>query len=108
LRYAAVSGVTLTSISFSTTPTKSTATTITAVISVAGKARFTAGGVRLKNCLTRPTSGSSPSYTITCSWKPAVHGLNVLELLITPTDSIFTATALRQNVTVARRSGTRS
>ena len=108
LRYMAVSGVFLTSLSYSTTPTKSTSTTITAVITVAGQVRFTAKGARIKNCLTRPTSGASPTYTVTCSWKPAIHGPNLLEMRITPTDSNFVATTLNQSVTVARRSNTRS
>ena len=108
LRYMAVSGVFLTSLSYSTTPTKSTSTTITAVISVAGQVRFTAKGARIKNCLTRPTSGASPTYTVTCSWKPAIHGPNDIEMRITPTDSNFVATTLKESVIVARRSSTRS
>ena len=108
LRYLAVSGVALTSISFSTQPTKSTATTISAVITVAGRVSFTAKGVRLKNCLSRPTSGASPTYTVTCSWKPAIHGVNIVELRVTPTDSGFASTTLRQTVTVVRRANTRS
>lgn len=108
LRYMAVSGVFLTSLSYSTTPTKSTSTTITAVISVAGQVRFSAKGARIKNCLTRPTSGASPTYTVTCSWKPAIHGPNDIEMRITPTDTNFVATTLKQSVIVARRSSTRS
>jgi hypothetical protein len=78
------------------------------VITVAGQVRFTASGVRLKNCLSRATSGASPTYTVTCSWKPAVHGPNTLELRITPTDSSFAPTSFRQSVTVLRRASPRS
>jgi len=108
LRYMAVSAVALTSITYSSTPTKSTATTITIGINVAGKVSFTASGARIKTCLTRNTSGASPSYTVTCSWKPAVHGPNTLELRITPTDSSFAPTSFRQSVTVLRRASPRS
>lgn len=108
LRYMAVSAVALTSITYSSTPTKSTATTITIGITVAGKVSFTASGARIKTCLTRNTSGASPSYTVTCSWKPAVHGINTLEFRITPTDSNFASTTLKQNVVVLRRATTRN
>jgi hypothetical protein len=69
---------------------------------------FTASGARIKSCLTRNTSGASPSYTVTCSWKPAVHGTNILEIRITPTDSNFASTTLKQNVVVLRRATTRN
>jgi hypothetical protein len=108
LRYMAVSAVALTSISYSSTPTKSTATTITIGINVAGKVSFTASGARIKNCLTRNTSGASPSYTVTCSWKPSVNGTNSLEFRITPTDSNFNSTTVKQNVVVLRRANTRN
>ena len=107
LRYLAVSGVALNSITFSTQPMKSTATTISLVINVAGKVSFTAAGVRIKNCLARNTSGTSPTYTVTCSWKPAIHGPNTLDLRITPTDSNFAATTIKQYVTVSRRTNKR-
>jgi hypothetical protein len=77
------------------------------VITVAGQVRFTASGVRLKNCLSRATSGASPTYTVTCSWKPAIHGPTILEIRVTPTDTNFAATILRQNVTVLRRTNAR-
>jgi hypothetical protein len=107
LRYQAVSSVAINSLSFSSSPTKSTATTISAVITVAGQVRFTASGVRLQNCLSRATSGASPTYTVTCSWKPAIHGPTILEIRVTPTDANFATTTLRQNVTVLRRSNVR-
>ena len=87
---------------------KGIATTITVTSDVAGKVRFFVGGKRITNCLARSTTGSSPSFTATCSWKPPVTGRQSLTARITPTNSSFTtATSETTSIWVVRRSNPR-
>jgi VCBS repeat-containing protein len=87
---------------------KGVATTITVTSDVAGKVRFFVGGKRISNCLARSTTGSSPSFTATCSWKPPVTGRQSLTARITPTNSSFTtATSEATSIWVVRRSNSR-
>jgi hypothetical protein len=87
---------------------KGIATTITVTSDVAGKVRFFVGGKRISNCLARSTTGSSPSFTATCSWKPPVTGRQSLTARITPTNSSFTtATSETTSIWVVRRSNSR-
>ena len=70
---------------------KGVTTTITVTVNTAGKVRFFNGGKRISTCLARTTSGSYPSYTATCSWKPAVMGKQKITATLTPTDNTFSA-----------------
>jgi uncharacterized repeat protein (TIGR02543 family) len=90
------------------TVNKGVSTTITVTSDVAGKVRFFLGGKRISNCLARSTTGSSPSFTATCSWKPPVTGRQSLTARVTPTDSSFTsATSTSTAVFVAKRANRR-
>jgi len=87
---------------------KGIATTITVTSDVAGKVQFFVGGKRISNCLARSTTGSSPSFTATCSWKPPVTGRQSLTARITPTNSSFTsATSAATSIWVVKRSNSR-
>jgi hypothetical protein len=87
---------------------KGIATTITVTSDVAGKVQFFVGGKRISNCLARSTTGSSPSFTATCSWKPPVTGRQSLTARITPTNSSFTsATSATTSIWVLKRSNSR-
>lgn len=70
---------------------KGTQITITVTSSAAGKVRFLLGGKRIAGCLAKSTSGSYPTHTATCSWKPPVTGRQILTAQITPTDNTFSA-----------------
>lgn len=63
--------------------------TISINVNVAGKVGFFVSGKRIPGCLARPTSGSYPNFTATCSWKPAVTGYQNLTATLTPSDSTF-------------------
>jgi hypothetical protein len=90
------------------TVNKGVSTTITVTSDVAGKVRFFLGGKRISNCLARSTTGSSPSFTATCAWKPPVTGSQNLTARITPTDSSFTsATSTSTVVWVNKRANSR-
>jgi hypothetical protein len=40
----------------------------------------------LANCLNTRTTGTSPSFSATCSWKPTVQGFHSLKATIIPTN----------------------
>ena len=83
---------------------KGIATTISVTVNTAGKIRFFVGNKRITNCLARTTSGSYPTFTATCSWRPPVTGRQFLTARVRPTDNTFsTATSPRSEVFVLRR-----
>lgn len=87
---------------------KGSAILISVDLNTPGRLRFFANGKRIPNCLARATVGSYPSVTGTCSWKPAVTGLNTISVEIIPTDASFSSiTSSRLQVWVSKRSGTR-
>ena len=87
---------------------KGSPVTITVTSIAAGKVRFFVGGKRITKCLSRPTSGSYPSFSATCSWKPPVTGRQNLTARVTPTDSSFSAaTSAATSVWVIKRISTR-
>jgi serralysin len=90
------------------TISKRIATTISVTVNTAGKVRFFVGGKRITKCLARTTTGSYPTFTATCSWRPAVTGRQLLTARLTPTDNTFSAaTSGRTEVWVLKRTGTR-
>ena len=87
---------------------KGTQIIITVTSSAAGKVRFFLGGKRIAGCLAKSTSGSYPSFTATCNWKPPVTGRQILTAQITPIDNTFSAaTSASTEVRVLRRAVSR-
>ena len=87
---------------------KGTQITITVTSSAAGKVRFFLGGKRIAGCLAKSTSGSYPTHTATCAWKPPVTGRQILTAQITPTDNTFSAsTSASTEVRVLKRAVSR-
>jgi len=87
---------------------KGTQITITVTSSAAGKVRFFLGGKRISGCLSKSTTGSYPSFTATCAWKPPVSGRQILTAQITPTDNTFSAaTSPSTEVRVLKRAVSR-
>jgi hypothetical protein len=94
--------------SFSGAASKGSLITITVTTNAAGKVRFFVSGKRITNCLARSTTGSYPSFSATCSWKPPVTGRQTLSARITPTDGSFSATTSETtSIWVVRRSNSR-
>ena len=95
--------------SVTATVSKGVATTISVTLDAAGKVRFFADGKAIAGCLNKATTGSSPSFTATCSWKPTVMKQVVLSARVTPStltsSSITTSPAT--NVFVVKRTTTR-
>lgn len=87
---------------------KGVSVTVSMTSNVAGRARFFVNGKRIPSCLSRPTSGSYPNFTVTCSWKPSVTGRQNVSASFTPTDNSFSATnSQTTTVWVNKRSTTR-
>ena len=87
---------------------KGTQITITVTSSAAGKVRFLLGGKRISGCLSKPTTGSYPSFSATCTWKPPVTGRQILSAQITPTSNTFSAaTSASTEVRVLKRAASR-
>ena len=87
---------------------KGISATITVTLNTDGKVRFFVGGKRISNCLARSTTGSYPSFTATCSWKPPVMGRQNLTARVTPSDGSFSATTSPSTaVLVTKRTSSR-
>ncbi len=90
------------------TPTKGVNLTATVTVNTAGKVRFLIDGKRIAQCLSRTTSGSYPTLTATCTWKPSRLGRQFLTAQLTPTNSNFTSVSSQpQMIWVVNRATTR-
>jgi len=83
-----------------TTANYRTATNITAQSSRDGKVTFYAGYIRIAGCVARLTSSKS----VTCSWKPSVHGGIALRAVLSATDNSYSAvTSPTVSVSIGQR-----
>ena len=110
--YAAVAGIatapSITAPSVSGTPNKGITTPLTVTVGAAGYLRFYIDGKRIPACLNRPTTGSAPNFTATCSWKPPVKGTHRIYAAFTSTDSSYTnANSPVANIQVSPRTNNR-
>ncbi len=71
-------------------PSKGVSITATVTVNTAGRVRFLIDGKRIANCLSRTTSGTYPSFTSTCTWKPTRTGRQFITAILTPSNSNFT------------------
>lgn len=83
---------TISTVSLAGTPTKGIAIQATVNVNVAGKVRFYVNGKRVAGCLRVTTTGSYPSLTATCNWKPTINGRQSMSAQLTPSDNTFSAT----------------
>lgn len=89
-------------------PTKGVNLTATVTVNTAGRVAFLIDGKRVVGCLAKATSGSYPTLTATCTWKPARVGRQFLTAIFTPTNNTFaSATSQPQMIWVVKRSGLR-
>lgn len=85
---------------------------ITATVSVSlnahGRVLFTSNGKRIANCIAVKTTGTYPTISASCSWKPTVTGRAVIQARFTPSSNTFNATSSEQlSLIVAKRTTTR-
>ena len=89
-------------------PTKGVNLTATVTVNAAGKVAFFIDGKRVVGCLSKATSGTYPTLTATCTWKPARIGRQFLTATFTPTNNTFTATtSAPQMIWVVKRNNLR-
>jgi hypothetical protein len=83
---------------------KGSQTTISVTSDTAGTVRFFINGKRIAGCLSRPTTGSSPTFTATCSWRPTVQGVHrVTAQLVTSVQAAAKPISSPLTVNVSRR-----
>jgi hypothetical protein len=110
--FDAVSGVsipaTIGAPSILTIPYKGVPLNVTVSVNATGYVRFSANGKRIAGCLKVVTTGSSPSFTATCNWKPTVKGSQKISAEFVSTDSSYRgAKSPETRITVVQRVNTR-
>jgi hypothetical protein len=91
-----------------TTASFRTVVVITANITVASKVTFRVNGKILPGCKNKLATGSSSSFSATCSWRPSNRGPVSLSATSVPTGAGITgATATPVRIMVGNRAGSR-
>jgi hypothetical protein len=91
-----------------TTAAYRTAVVITANVTVASKVTFRVNGKVLPGCKNKLATGSSSSFSATCSWRPSNRGTVALTAVATPTGAgISSTTSNPVSIMVDRRTGPR-
>ena len=81
---------------------------ITANVSVAARVTFRVNGKILPGCKNKLATGSSSSFSATCSWRPSNRGSVALTAAATPTGAgISSTTSNPISIMVERRTGSR-
>lgn len=89
----------------SATAYKGISVTISVSLNAAGKVLFTANGKRIAGCVSVRSTGSSPTITASCNWKPTVSGRVLLLAKFTPSVAGYAeATSEQLSVWVTNRS----
>jgi hypothetical protein len=78
------------------------AQTLTATSSQAGKATFYANNKVIPGCMKKAIT-----TTVTCSWKPAIHGFNNVKVTVTPTDAQYADGSAQSTLFIVKRSNNR-
>ena len=99
LRYTLKGGATL---SFTSTPTYRTATTITATTTMTGKVTFLANNKKIPGCIKVGTTGSGP-ITASCSWKPSLHGAISITSQFVPVDTNYLSSLTTSTPAIATK-----
>jgi hypothetical protein len=90
------------------TPYKGISVNIAVVIDSAGTVRFFVDNKRIAKCLKVAMTGTSPSFTATCTWMPPTQGFHSIKATVTPTNSGQAAqTSATRQVFVIKRTTTR-
>ena len=81
---------------------------ISVIADTPGRVQFFVDGKRIPRCGAISTTGTAPTATAICSWKPAVHGVRTITARIAPTNLGLSASLSPQlRVSVSRRTGLR-
>jgi hypothetical protein len=91
-----------------TTAAFRTAVVITANVTVAARVTFRVNGKVLPGCKNKLATGSSSSFSVTCSWRPSNRGTVALTASAAPTGAgISSTTSNPVSIMVDRRTGSR-
>ena len=90
-----------------TSATYRSTNSIIASMSSPSKVTFFANGKRIPGCVKIATTGSSPSVTATCLWRPAIHGSTSVTAIAYPNGATMNLNMGPVAITVLKRSGTR-
>lgn len=108
VRYTPDTTTSIGALSLSGTAFKGNVVSLTLSTNTPGRVRFFVNGKRIANCLSVATTGSAPTYTATCSWKPTISSRQTLSAAFTPTDNTFASANAAPNILiVTKRSGYR-
>lgn len=85
--------------------TKGGSVTISVTSDSSGKVRFFLNGKRIAGCLSQATTGSAPSFSASCTWRPSFHGSQqITAQLFTGVQGATTPTSAPLKTFVNRRS----
>jgi hypothetical protein len=87
IQYTPAFSATILKPTISGTLNKGISASVTVNVEAAGTVRFYYLGKRIPSCLNVATSGTYPTITATCSWKPAVVGPIPITAVLTPANS---------------------
>ena len=94
--------------SLSASAVKGISVTITVTTNIEGKFTFYANDKKIAGCINKSTTGSSPNFSSTCNWKPAVRATVRLYATFKPTRGAYTnANSALISVLPETRSGSR-
>jgi hypothetical protein len=94
-------------LSLNANPAKGNAVTLTISVDIASTVTFSFNGKRVAGCINRATTGTAPSLTATCTWKPAVQGKGSLVAVAKANVGGYVTTSAELSTYVLRRSGNR-
>lgn len=81
-------------------------TTITSVVSVAGRVTFTFSGKRIPGCRNKVAIGTTP-ISVSCTFKPALSSRQIIRATLVPTVSAYPTTVAVVERFILRRTNTR-
>jgi hypothetical protein len=83
---------------------KGVTTTISVTMDSPGVVQFFTNNKRIGKCVSVATTGSSPNYLASCSWKPTTSGTHLIKAQLTPSNIAQSAqTSAARSVQVLRR-----
>ena len=99
---------TLGTLSLASIPSKGISVTISFTSDVSGKVTFYANGKRIAGCISKSTTGTSPTFTGDCTWKPVTTApIRLYASISSPTSAYVTTNTSVLSVQPNKRTTTR-
>jgi hypothetical protein len=84
-----------------------TQSTISATVSVASRVTFFVDGKKIPGCISMLTTGSYPSTTVDCSYRPSTRGQRTLSATAKSVTGDISTSSAKVNISIANRTGPR-